>query len=163
MNPFNPIPVQEETPNKRLGFFGTALQQDEVLDEDEEVEVVYVDEDGNPIEDYVEKKQQRVFPSRKVSAQDRTTFAVTLRSLLFNPAPCLTPPLRDDAMPSSAYKTSGRGAGPMSGSGGGRGRGRGFSGGRSRGGGGGRRSQRNTAAISSVDLDAEMESYMTKR
>ena len=87
MNPFNPIPIQEEAPNKRLGFFGTALQQDEVADEDEEVEVVYVDEDGNPIEDYVEEKQQRVFPSRRVSAQDRTTFAVTLRSLLFHSPP----------------------------------------------------------------------------
>jgi hypothetical protein len=84
VNPFNPIPIQEEAPNKRLGFFGTALQEEAGgLEEEEEVEVVYVDEDGNPIEGYVEEQQlQRGggFPSRRVSTQDRTTFAVTLRS-----------------------------------------------------------------------------------
>jgi hypothetical protein len=96
VNPFNPIPVQEEAPNKRLGFFGTALQEEAGgLEEEEEVEVVYVDEDGNPIEGYVEEQQlQRGggFPSRRVSTQDRTTFAVTLRSPPLC-VPCSPPPL----------------------------------------------------------------------
>jgi hypothetical protein len=95
VNPFNPLPFQEEPPNKRLGFFGTALQgETEGELEEEDVEVVYVDEDGNPIEGYAEQlqlqqqaQQQRGFAfssSRRVNSsqpQPRTTFAVTLRSL----------------------------------------------------------------------------------
>lgn len=88
MNPFNPIPIAEEAPNKRLGFFGTALQDDDevVENEGEVVEVVYVDEDGNEIEGYEEQEVAfqksggggRGFAGRRVT-QGRTTFAVSLR------------------------------------------------------------------------------------